>query len=100
MPSKDQLQNLNREEIAEKFKVSDKTIVRWLKHYGMFERKARKLNQQKATDIREKYKDGISMKDLASEYEVTLAAISRILNNITYKMRKKTYAVVSVQYNP
>lgn len=99
-PLKDEIQNLNRDEIAEKFKVSDKTVVRWLKHYGMFERKSRKLDKQKAADIREKCKNGISMKDLAAEYEVTFAAISRILNNITYKTHKKTYASVSVLYNP
>ena len=83
-PSKDQLLSLNREEIAKRFKVSDKTVVRWLKHHGMFEKKSRKLDQRKADEIRSKHKDGISMKDLASEYEVTFAAISRIINNITY----------------
>ena len=98
-PPKDQLQNLSREEIAGKFKVSDKTVVRWLKHYKMFEKKSRKLNQHKADEIRSKHKDGKPIKELASEYDVTFAAISRVINNITYK-KFKTYAKVTVSYNP
>ncbi len=98
-PHKNELLNLSREEIAEKFGVSDKTVVRWLKHHKMFEGKGRRLGQCKANEIREKYKGGNSIKKLASEYEVTFAAISRIINNITYKAHK-TYAEVTVSYNP
>lgn len=98
-PAKYEILNLSRVEIAEKFSVSDKTVVRWLKHYSLFDRKSRKLNQAVAGEIREKYKSSTSMKKLASEYGVTFAAISRIINNVTYKTHK-TYAAVSVQYNP
>lgn len=99
-PSKEKLLNLSREEISENFEVSDKTVVRWLKSYDMFERKGRKLNQTKASEIRFKYTRGKSMKDLSLEYKVTFAAISRVINNITYKTTEKTYAGVSVIYNP
>lgn len=99
-PSKNQLVNLSREEIAENFKVSDKTVVRWLKHYEMFEKKGRKLDQAKAEKIRKKHQEGYSIKKLASEYQVTFSSISRVLNDITYKSGKKTYADISVVYNP
>jgi transposase len=99
-PPKDELMNLSRGEIAEKFSVSDKTVVRWLKSHDMFESKSRKLNQEKADKIRSKYRKGKSMKGLSAEYDVTFAAISRIINNITYKTAEKTYAGVSVIYNP
>jgi transposase len=99
-PHKDELLNLSREEIAEKFGVSEKTVIRWLKHHKMFEGKGRRLNQTKADKIRAKYKAGMSMKDLSTEYEVTFATISRVINNITYRIDKKTYAKVTVSYNP
>lgn len=98
-PSKEQLIYINREEIVKKFNVSDKTVIRWLKHYGIFDRKGRKLNLNKAKNIRSKHKNGISIKELAKEYEVTFSTISRVVNNITYK-NKSTYANVSVVYNP
>lgn len=99
-PSKEELLNLDRDEISEKFGVSDRTVVRWLQHYKLFERRGRgKLSRQKAREMRNKHAQGASIKDLAEEYDVTFASASRAINNVTYNDRHD-YARVSVIYNP
>jgi len=91
-----------RKEAAQKFEVSEKTILRWLKSYGIYEHGQYgrgKLNFEKAKEIRNKYKDGTSMKKLAQEYKVTFATISRVVRYITYKEFTEE-AIISVIYNP
>ena len=80
------------------FGVSERTILRWVKHYGLFERKGGKLDIFKAREIRQKHRDGKSIKSIAKEYDVTFASISRIIQMINYK--EKEFADVKVFYNP
>ena len=91
----------NRKEAAEKFAVSEKTVSRWMKSYGIYNPKKNygcKLDIIKAREIRKKYEQGTEIKDLAEEYQVTFSAVSRIIRNITYSENTDT-AEVSVIYN-
>jgi transposase len=98
-PLKEQLLHLNRVEIAERFGVSDRTVVRWLQHHDIFERRGSgKLSLKKAREIRRKHDAGASIKELAEEYDVTFATASRVLHRLTYK--DPDFAKVSVIYNP
>lgn len=59
----------------------------------------RKLNKIKARQIRAKHRNQkFSIRQLAQEYEVTFATISRILHNITYPDRD--FSKVYVIHNP
>ena len=59
-----------------------------------------KLSIKKAREIRNKYENNfLPMKDLAKEYDVSIASISKVINNITYKESKET-AIVHVIHNP
>jgi transposase len=104
MPSADELRQYvdNRRDAAEKFCVSEKTIMRWFVKCGLYEPKANfgcgKLNMNQAKEIRQLFKAGVSIKELANEYKVTPASIGRVVNNITYK--GSDVAEVSVIYNP
>ena len=92
----------NRKEAAENFGVSDKTILRWLKGYNIYEHGQygrSKLDSAKACDIRKKHHKGVSIKKLAEEYKVTFSTISRVVSHITYK-ESVDKAKVSVVYNP
>lgn len=83
------------------FKVSEKTICRWMKIYKIYTPKknyGKKLNEQKAIEIRNKYRSGKKIKDIAKEYNVTFSTISRIIHNINYKEIKPT-SIVNVIYN-
>ena len=58
----------------------------------------RKLNKKIAHEIRKKYNDAkFSIKDLAKMYNVTIATIYNIINQVTY--RDKDFAKISVIYN-
>lgn len=102
-PSKEELLPYvgdNRKRIAEIFDVSERTVVRWLKEYGLFQRVGRgKLSLKKARLIRQEHHKGASIKELSSKYNVTFASISRVIHHITYPDRKE-FAKVSVIYNP
>lgn len=104
-PPKDKLEPyvLNRDAAALKFGVSERTICRWMQHYGILERKnnmgCNKLNLSKAREIRKKHSEGKSMNNLAEEYGVTFSTISRIVHNINYKEPSKETAIVRVIYN-
>ena len=93
----------NRREAAEKFKVTEKTITNWLKRYDLYKPKqnfgCNKLNFEKAVEIRQLYKEGTSIKFLASKYKVTFATISRIINNLIYKEKTSNMATINVIYN-
>lgn len=92
-----------REEGAEFFGVSQKTILRWLKIYGIYEHGQYgrgKLNKSKATEIRKQHKNGVSIKELATKHEVTFSAISRVVHYVTYKESHSNKAIISVTYNP
>jgi len=92
----------NVEKITKDFSVSHRTVIRWLKYYNMYYPRsnygANKLSMDTARDIRNKYYDGMVMKDLAEEYKVTFSTISRVIHNITYKQVIGT-AEISVIYN-
>lgn len=104
IPTKDDLKPYlnNRKLACEKYNVSEKTIINWLKRYDLYEPRenygCNKLNLDKAIEIRKLHKSGVKMKDLASQYKVTFATISRIVHNLIYKEFKNT-ADISVVYN-
>ena len=93
----------DRAKIAETYKVSERTVLRWLKHYNIFEARKNygpnKLDTKKAKEIRRLHAAGSSMKDLAAKYKVTISAIQRVVRHITYPTLKGT-ADVYVVYNP
>ena len=93
----------DRGKIAENFGVSERTVIRWLQYYELYQPRANygcnKLSLKKAREIRKLHEGGASMKDLASKYKVTFSSISRIIHKITYKEFKVT-ADVWVIYNP
>jgi len=93
----------NLEVMANHFKISERTARRWLVHYDLYKPKKnfgpRKLNKKKAKEIRVKFNNqDVSIKELAKEYQVTFATVSRILHNITYP--EKDFSKVYVVHNP
>ena len=105
-PPKDKLEPFvyDRDAAADKFGVSERTICRWMQHYGILVRKnnmgSNKLNLNKAREIIRKHSEGTSMNDLAEEYEVTFSTISRVVHKINYREPAKETAEVHVVYNP
>lgn len=94
----------NIKKAASFFKVTEKTIVNWFKKYNIYKPKknygCNKLNFKKALEIRDLHKNGLSLKDISKKYKVSVATISKIINNITYKEIKDTStANVNVIYN-
>lgn len=93
----------NRKLCAETFGVSERTVIRWFQRHGLYEPKKNygcgKLNRSKATEIRRLHTDGASIRELADSFGVTFAAVSRIINNLTYR-EPKMHAHVTVIYNP
>lgn len=91
-----------RKDGAKKFKVTEKTIVNWLKFYDLYKPiknyGCNKLNFEKATKIRELNKNGDSIKKLSADYNVSFATISRILKNKIYK-HDKNFSTINVSYN-
>lgn len=93
----------DRKSAAEIYGVSEKTIIRWLKSYGIYEHGhygRGKIGKENALEIRQKHKDGESIKNLAKEYGVSFAAVSRVIHKITYKDVGHDCASISVVYNP
>lgn len=88
--------------IAEKYSVSMKTAIRWLKYYGLFKPDKSynpgKLGMDNAREIRKLHKNGVSMKNLAVQYDVTFSTISRVVHNIIYQEQHDS-AQVSMIYN-
>lgn len=104
VPSKEDLLKFStRKDIAEAYDVSSFTVINWLKQRKMYEPKHKfgphKLSS-KVNQIRGEWQGGKSIKELAEKHDVTFAAISRIVHNITYTVATKNSAVVSVIYNP
>jgi transposase len=103
-PSKKELSLFinNRKEAAGHFKVSERTIIRWLQSYGLYFPKVnygcKKISKEDSEEIREKHRAGRGMKFLAEDYKVTVSTVSRIIHHITH--RKNTCADVRVIYNP
>ena len=102
-PSKEELaKHTDIREAARHFQVSERTIRRWLKHYDMYHPKQTyqsKLDIAKAREIRRKYSDGIKMKVLAEEYQVSIVTISKVVNGFVHKEPVKETADISVIYN-
>lgn len=88
---------------AEKYGVTQKTMLRWLRQYHLCPAKgecsSHRLDMDKAIEIRKRHEGGESMKDLAAAYNVTISTISRIVHNVTYRHYKEA-ADISVIYNP
>jgi len=105
VPPKKQLEAFdgNLSKIADHYDVSERTARRWLGTYGLYRPTknfgAYKLGLQEAREIRARHtNECISIKELAEEYNVTFATISRILHNQTYC--EVNTAKISVTYNP
>ena len=93
----------DRKAAANLYDVSEKTIIRWMKFYGIYKHGhygRGKIGKDKAIEIRKKHKAGIPIKTLAAEYDVSFAAISRVVHKITYRDAGPDIASVSVVYNP
>jgi transposase len=105
MPSVDDLKPYveDRKMASKRFGVTEKTILRWLRYYGLADEeiacRAPKLDMIKAIEIRKLHSEGKTMKDLANIYGVTFSSISRIVHNIVYRQEKEI-ADVKVIYNP
>ena len=75
-------------------KDTSKVAVKKNKNSGAY-----KLNMRKASEIRVLFTNNhINIKDLAKMYNVTIATIYNIINQVTY--RDKDFAKISVIYNP
>jgi lambda repressor-like predicted transcriptional regulator len=93
---------------AAKFGVSPKTVVNWLRDSGLYEPRANygcnKLDMAKARQIRELRDAGAGAAELAAKFGVTVAAVYRVLNNVTYRVEQEVADVevadVKVVYNP
>lgn len=94
-PLKNEIVDLTREEIAEKFDVCLRTAVRWQKYYDLYQPKINRLNQKQADLIRKFYAKGKSAKECQAKFGYSLTTIYRILNN-----EIKQTAQVSVSYYP
>jgi transposase len=104
-PPKEELEPYvhDRKAATKKYDVSEKTIIRWLKSYNIYEHGhygRGKIGKEKAVEIRTKHQEGASIKSLAKEYDVSFASISRVVHRITYKDAGPDFANVSVVYNP
>lgn len=106
-----------RKKAAKILEISERTLQKNMNNYGITFRTWRpekehikrkgwggyKLNMTKAQTIRQAFNQGKEIKDLAKKYNVTFSAISRIINNITYKENKTKFggeAKVNVEYRP
>ena len=106
-----------RKKAAKILGISERTLQKNMNNYGITFRDWRpkkehikrkgwggyKLNRQKAQDIREMFENGEKIKNIAKNYNVTFSAISRIINNITYKENRTRFggeAKVNVEYRP
>ena len=102
--TKEQLEKYkSRTEAAQALGVSERTVIRWQKRFGLYEPKANygcnKITDQQADEIRRRREAGEKVKDLATEFGVTFVTISRIVNGRTHKRNTET-AIVSAIYNP
>lgn len=103
-PKEELLAFTDKKQAAEHYKVSVRTIVRWLEFYDSYAPRANfgsnKLSLQKAREIRDLHTAGVSMKVLAKKYKVTFSAISRVVHNLTHREAIHDTSTVSVIYNP
>jgi HNH endonuclease len=57
-----------------------------------------KLNEYKVVEIRGKHSNGIRVKDLADEYNVSISAISNVIKYETWKHVKTRYRNIDVRF--
>ena len=104
-----------RKKAAKILGVSERTLQKNMNNYGITFRDWRpekeytkrkgwgghKLSMKKAQQIRNLYKNNEEIKNIAKKFDVTFSAISRIINNVTYKELKIKFggeADVNVEY--
>ncbi len=80
-------QNRSGAEIAKIFNCSLKTVTDRLKKFGIKKKSKpiKYLNAESATEIRKFSRDGKKLGEIAKLYNVSITAISNIINNKTYK---------------
>ena len=73
---------------AEHFQVTEQTVRRWLKHYGIYHPKKnygpKKITKSIIQEIRKLHHD-YTQKKLGEKFGLTQAMIGRITNNISHK---------------
>jgi hypothetical protein len=92
----------DRKSGAKYFGVSERTFIRWMDFYGLYEPRENygnyKLSPEDIDEIRRLHAEGVAMKELAKRYCVTISSISRVIHKVTHKVQKEM-AIVSVIYN-
>jgi DNA-binding XRE family transcriptional regulator len=85
--------------VSEHFNVSKRTARRWLKRHNLLESKNCVPNKLKDCylEIR-RLEDKYTQKQLAEMYDVTQAAIGKIVNNISYKTNLQIKGSAIVNY--
>jgi len=104
-----------RKQAARHFGCSERTLQKWMNCYEIKLRDykpartkrngwgANKLDIFKAREIRKRFCDGEEVKELAKEFGVSFASVSRIIRNETYKDGigiVSGHAQVNVVHNP
>ena len=97
MPTKKELQqflsSMGKKDIATQYGVSESTINRWMRTYGLCREGwgAGKLSYEKAQEIRKLYSGGkYTQEKLAEEINVCQSTINKIVNNVIYKEKTLT----------
>ena len=92
MPTKTELKELlcymNKQEIAQQYRVSESTVNRWLKKHNMCKSGwgAGKLDYSEALKIRELYfNNDYTQSKIADIFGVSQSTVNKVINNVVYK---------------
>jgi hypothetical protein len=90
-PPKEELIKFDIKKSAEHFQVTEQTVRRWLKHYGIYHPKQnygpKKITKNIVQEIRKLYGlDNYTQKKLGDKFGLTQAMIGRIINNTSHRI--------------